>query len=391
MMRKYYEIIGHSVPIFIVNGNHEGESGWYLNSNGENVAVWGTKARNTYFMNPDVNDFYSGDSVSYPFVGRRNSYYSWKWGNALFIVLDPYWFTKTKPDSLNGWNWTLGDRQYQWLKNTLETSNSKFKFVFAHHLVGGDKDGRGGVEVANRYEWGGENLDGSYGFSKFRPGWEVPIKELLKKHRTTIFFHGHDHFFGKQERECLVYQEVPQPSHPNFSNVNFAEGYGYHEGEILPNSGHLRVTVMSDTVKVDYVRVYLPKSETNLRKNKNVSATYLINSNSCYDTLGIHNSSVILWNKNEIEQLVYPNPSLKDERICLQLKFNKNQRAKVEIIDINGRLIRTLVPFIQFHKGEYEIFWDRVDDYGNTICSGNLLLKTTFDNGKFNTEKIILK
>jgi uncharacterized protein (UPF0216 family) len=43
-----------------------------------------------------------------------------------------------------------------------------------------------------------------------------PVKELLRENRVNIFFHGHDHFFGKQEKDCLVYQETPQPSHPNY-------------------------------------------------------------------------------------------------------------------------------------------------------------------------------
>lgn len=154
-----------------------------------------------------------------------------------------------KPDSLNGWRWTLGKTQYDWLKSTLENSKSTYKFVFVHHLVGGDKNGRGGVEIANKYEWGGDNLDGKRGFETERPGWYKPIKDLLTEHRVNIFFHGHDHFFGKQQKECMVYQETPQPSHPNYSTVNYADDYGYFEGQILPNSGHLRVNVSPTGVK----------------------------------------------------------------------------------------------------------------------------------------------
>ena len=49
------------------------------------------------------------------------------------------------------WNNTLGETQYQWFKRTLETSTAKYKFVFAHHVNG---TGRGGIELANTYEWG---------------------------------------------------------------------------------------------------------------------------------------------------------------------------------------------------------------------------------------------
>ena len=34
------------------------------------------------------------------------------------------------------WALTLGDAQYHWFKRTLETSKAKYKFVFAHHVMG---------------------------------------------------------------------------------------------------------------------------------------------------------------------------------------------------------------------------------------------------------------
>ena len=93
---------------------------------------------------------------------------------------------------------------------------------------------------------------------------------------VTIFFHGHDHFFAKQELDGVIYQLVPQPSHHNFKKANQAEAYGYMSGEILPNSGHLRVTVSPSDVTVDYVRAYLPETENAERINGQVSHAYSI-------------------------------------------------------------------------------------------------------------------
>ncbi|MBK9378272.1 MAG: hypothetical protein IPM86_08535 [Saprospiraceae bacterium] len=118
--------------------------------------------------------------------------------------------------------------------NTLETSDARFKFVFCHQLVGGDPLGRGGIEYADKYEWGGKNLDGTTGWSSNRPGWYKPIKELLAENKVTIFFHGHDHFFAKQDKDCLIYQLVPQPSLPNFNGPNQAAEYGYFQGKYCP-------------------------------------------------------------------------------------------------------------------------------------------------------------
>lgn len=366
MMRRYYENITHSVPLFIAIGNHEAENGWYLNGTANNMAVWGTNERNKYFINPKPDGFYSGDANTYPFVGQRKSYYSWTWGDALFIVLDPYFHTTVKPDSLNGWRWTLGKTQYDWLKTTLEASSAKYKFVFSHQLVGGNKDGRGGVEPANKYEWGGDNLDGTRGFETQRPGWYKPIKDLLKDHRVTIFFHGHDHFFGKQQKECLVYQETPQPSHPNYSSANYADDYGYFEGQILPNSGHLRVSVAPEGVKVEYVRAYKASVETPTRKNKDVSATYFIGAVNCYDSLSTN--SPIIWNSQYTQEWVQPNPSPGETLLRFQVQFP--EPITLQLFDAQGRLVRNLLHQNTLASGEFTVVWDGCNAFGAPLPNG---------------------
>jgi hypothetical protein len=366
LMRKYYETITHSVPLFIAIGNHEAENGWNLNGTANNMAVWGTNERNKYFINPKPDNFYTGDQTSHPFVGQRKSYYAWTWGDALFIVLDPYFHTAVKPDSLNGWRWTLGKTQYDWLRSTLEGSTAKYKFVFSHQLVGGDKDGRGGVEPANKYEWGGDNLDGTRGFETQRPGWYKPIKDLLTDHRVTIFFHGHDHFFGKQQKECLVYQETPQPSHPNYSSANYADDYGYFEGQILPNSGHLRVTVAPEGVKVDYVRVYKASVESATRKNKDVSATYFIGAVNCYDSL--NTNSPVIWNSNYVQEWVQPNPS--PGETLLRFQIVQTEPVNLQIFDAQGRLVRNLLNQNTLQTGEFTVVWDGCNALGAPLPNG---------------------
>lgn len=386
LLRSYYETSCHSVPLFIALGNHEGESGWNLNGTPNNIAVWGTNDRKKYFTNPITNKFYSGDTTNYAYVGQREAYYAWQWGDALFIVIDPYWYTKPKPDSLNGWRWTLGKTQYDWLKKTLEESNAKFKFVFSHQIVGGDPDGRGGVEFANRYEWGGDNLNGTKGFSSNRPGWYKPIKDLLEENRVTIFFHGHDHFFGKQEKNCLVYQETPQPSHPNFTSVTYAKDYGYFEGQILPNSGYIRVTVGPDGVKTEYVRVYLPANETANRHNKDVSATYFIGAKNCYDSLTTGIS--MIWNSNYADELIYPNPFNQETKI--EFSLNNPERINLYILDDCGRKVKQLIAGNEVQSGKFQIIWDGKDSSGNLLPNGTYYYALKGQNSEERTGKIIL-
>jgi hypothetical protein len=386
LLRTYYENIGHSVPLFIALGNHEGEAGWQLNNTANNVAVWGTLDRKKYFMNPAPNEFYTGDTISHSYVGQRENYYSWKWGDALFIVLDPYWYTSVKPDSLNGWRWTLGKTQYDWLKKTLEQDNSKFKFVFAHQIIGGDPDGRGGVEFADLYEWGGNNLNGTRGFETNRPGWYKPIKDLLTEHRVNVFFHGHDHFFGMQQKNCLYYQEIPQPSHPNFTSIGQAIKYGYKEGVILPGSGHIRVTVDGNGAKVDYVRAYLPKNENGSRKNKDVAASYYIGTKNCYDSL--NTSSPVIWNYNYDYELIYPNPFTEETKI--ELNLIKSDILRLHIYNQNGQMVRTLLNNFKIQQGKFQIIWDGKDDLGNMLNSGVYYYELLGGNGLKVSHKILL-
>ncbi|MDE3254513.1 MAG: metallophosphoesterase [Bacteroidota bacterium] len=387
LLRTNYNKITHSVPLFIALGNHEGESGWNLNGTANNIAVWSTIERKKFFLNPTPNSFYSGDTINHPYVGLRENYYAWTWGNALFIVLDPYWYTSPKPDSLNGWRWTLGKTQYDWLKKTLESSQAKFKFIFAHQIIGGDPDGRGGVEYADRYEWGGNNLDGTAGFATNRPGWYKPIKDLLKENKATIFFHGHDHFFGKQDYNCLVYQETPQPSHPNFSSVTYAADYGYTQGTIIPNSGHIRVTVTPTSCLVEYVRAYKASSENATRHNKDISASYFINNTNCYDSINL--SSPLFYNNNYIDELVYPNPSSGVVKISFQLPQAK--KLSLSIYNNFGQIVKSLIDNEYLKEGAYTFLWDAKNNSGQDLPNGLYLLRANTDNELLFNNKITLQ
>ena len=277
LARSYYEMITPSVPLFLVLGNHEGETSRRLDGTAENLPVWASTARKLYYPNPEPDGFYSGNLHAEPFIGLRQNYYAWTWGDALFIVLDPFWNSWGRRQDEGNWDFTLGREQYDWLERTLAQSKAKFKFVFAHNLVGGlESDGRarGGIEGAPYGEWGGHNWDGSWGFEQQRPGWPMPIHHLLVKYNVTAFFHGHDHLYAHQELDGVTYQEVPQPSHGGARNPRGE--YAYTHGDILPGSGYLRIHVAPDAVRSDYFRTdagapQLAHSYTMALREKNAS------------------------------------------------------------------------------------------------------------------------
>lgn len=284
-LRNAFAEACHSVPFFFTLGNHEAEYRYVYDADrsaakDNNVASWNLIARKRYFPTPVPDAFYRGSTETRMIAGRDElleNYYAWEWGEALFIVLDPFNNTVTNPNSSPGdnWRWSLGKAQYDWLKSTLQGSRARYKFVFLHHLVGGFESARGGVEAVPRYEWGGRNADDTEGFATKRPGWDMPIHDLFQTHKVSAVFHGHDHFYGYQVLDGIVYQECPQPGTANFSNGSATAGR-YVQGTILPNSGYLRVTVNPTQAKVEYVRAALPNQETAALKNRTISHTYTI-------------------------------------------------------------------------------------------------------------------
>jgi hypothetical protein len=254
--RYYFGLIGYAAPVFLAIGNHDGEEVRSPADMGaDGLAVWSAQQRRRLFPNPVPDGFYTGNENAQPHVGLLQDYYAWTWGDALFVVLDPYWTSRLTHGGKEPWNMTLGKAQYDWLAHTLRASKAKWKFVFIHQLVGGlDRNGRGGAEAASLFEWGGHELDGRDTFATQRPGWEKPIHQLLQDAGVTIVFHGHDHFFAHQDRDGIIYQLVPQPGALRANATNMAKDCGYVNGDIVPGSGYLRVMVAEAKVTIALMR-----------------------------------------------------------------------------------------------------------------------------------------
>jgi hypothetical protein len=86
---------------------------------------------------------------------------------------------------------------------------------------------------------------------------------MMVANGVTIFFHGHDHQFAREELDGLVYVGLPHPA-----KARYDDGFGYYNedevhvngGEttyVANNSGYIRVEVDSDQISYAYVRNFL--------------------------------------------------------------------------------------------------------------------------------------
>ena len=313
--RPFLGAICHSIPFYVCLGNHEGENDYFKAMNPpNNLAIWATLWRKNYYPNPFPNGFYSGNTEKEPFgVDYPENYYAWTWGDAQFIVLDVYRDQCDTSEKPQGWNWSLGLPQYTWLKNTLESSTSKYKFVFAHHIRG---QGRGGVTNAQLYEWGGLNkLGGANTFANNRPGWAKPIHQLFIDNKVNIFFQGHDHVFAHEMLDSITYQAVPMAADSTYEIGMLANADSYVSDTVV-GTGHLRVTVSPENVKVDFVRTYLPADTLGTHKNAEIAFSYTI-------------GSVKVSAVNELIEadkvIIYPNPSSDLINVSLPANIEKQQ------------------------------------------------------------------
>lgn len=345
-----------SAHFFFCLGNHEGENGYFLLQNPpDNMAVYGTLARKYYYANPVPDNFYTGNSNTENFgIGYPENYYAWQWGDALFVVIDVYrgYSASEKPE---GWDWTLGTEQYNWFKTTLEQSTAKYKFVFAHHVSG---QGRGGIVLAKNYEWGGYEKDGkTWGFAGKRPGWDMPIHQLMVKNGVSIFFQGHDHLFAQELLDGIVYQEVPMPSDSTYMIGMLANADAYTANQ-LNGAGHLMVTVSPEQAKVEYIRGYLAHDTSATQVNASVAFSYTV----APRTMGIAKerpaSSAIRLEQN------YPNPF--NPSTTIQYEIARPGNVTLKVFDMLGREVTTLVNAYQ-QPGVYSVQLTAQELTGGTV------------------------
>ncbi|MFZ4454852.1 MAG: T9SS type A sorting domain-containing protein [Bacteroidales bacterium] len=371
--RSHFGSVCHSMPFFFCQGNHEGESGYYLlQTPPNNLATYETLWRKMYYPNPFPDGFYTGNETEEPNgIGKPENYYAWEWGDALFVVVDGwrYYTANAKP---RNWEWTLGKQQYDWLKQTLETSKAKYKFVFTHHVLG---ETRGGINIAKTFEWGGLD-NGKDKFALNRPGWAMPIHQLMVANNVTAYFQGHDHLYAREEMDNLVYQTVPMPSDSSYQLGVLANASAF-AGTVLPGAGHIRVTVSPDSVTVDYVASRLPKDETPTKKNRDILYSYSIKGKA----------SAINQMLLRPDWRIYPNPA----REAVNISFPKliYSSLVLNVYSMDGKMMKKITRNASDCNGS-NVNIDLRQEGGRPLPSGIYAVELVVDGKSVSFKKLVV-
>jgi hypothetical protein len=231
---NYRMLLGDSIgnaPHFGVIGNWEGENGNYTAEQIERSR----SQRLLYMPNPEPDTYPAGGS-------EHEDYYAFTWGGALFVVLNVMSYTPTEHllSSAGGQadDWTLGQDQFDWLEETLEDSDERWKFLMIHHAVGGaagdpanSNYGRGGGQAAH-------------------VGEQALVHQMMIDHGVQIFFYGHDHVFTDMIVDDIHYSMPGSAGAPwMFTSAET----GYETSWLV--SGWANVDVSPDSVDVQFIEM----------------------------------------------------------------------------------------------------------------------------------------
>ncbi len=217
----YYQALGF--PTVFVPGNHEAINQYYDKQSdafrGWHYAPWLSSkpllsgvARLKYM--PHYQHGIVGLSPDY------RTFFSWEWGDALFIVFDPFTYTTVYPTNcVSNSAFTLGIEQKKWLRDVVKNTDRKYIVLFGHHTLSGIFNneilcyGKGGAEVAGR----GNN--------------PTELFDPLPTGRTrTVMFLGHDHVFVAENYRGLEMVHCPSLTKSRIDNWSWdKQGYGKAE------------------------------------------------------------------------------------------------------------------------------------------------------------------
>jgi hypothetical protein len=399
--REYVDRAAHSLPFILVRGNHEEINGWDDDGTPENTAIWSGKALLKYFPPPLPDAFYSGNTVSYPNLGLPGNYFAFDVGSLRFRALDPYLFSMVRPHnghgetggSLDGWDWTLGQQQYDWLAADLAAHPSTFSLVGIHHLTScytgpGQYYGRGGTEVAKysvdarpSFEWGGEDSTGAHVLGMKRAGYSAGAPhDLLVANGNQVVMKGHDHFHARQSLDGMVYLTLAKPDATEEQTGDlwgwrFFCFYDESGAVLLQNSGFCSIVAGDSLATYSYVQTYPEAGVGTVRD----LFTAVVGAATAADPRGPA-AVAQTW-----IETVQPNPARAPD---IHWQLARPGRVSLAIFDAAGRRVRDLVDGVS-PAGLHETPWDGRDRTGARVASGVYFAKLVAD-GRLDAVKMVI-
>jgi len=84
----------------------------------------------------------------------------------------------------------------------------------------------------------------------------------------------------------------------------------------------------------------------------------------------------------------YPNPF--NPTTTIQYSIPQNGEVKINIFDIQGRLVRSFDNVIK-QSGNHSLIWDSRNNFGNTVSSGTYFCRILFNNNALVQKLLLLK
>lgn len=395
--REYVDEVGHSLPFVLVRGNHEEITGWDYDGSPENNTIWSGKMLLKYFPPPLPDSFFAGNTEPYPDLGVPGDYFAFDVGRLRIRALDPFLFSETRPHngheetggSLDGWDWTIGQAQCDWLYDDLANHPTPFSLLAIHHLTScyampAFYYGRGGVEVAKyrvdgraSFEWGGEDSTGTNVLATKRPGFlHGALHDMLVASGNQVLIKGHDHFHARQALDGMVYVTLAKPDATEEQTGDLwgwrnSAFYTEAESVLLENSGFYSIVVGDTLAAYSYVQTYPEAGRGTVRDRFTVVSGPIDNEPPAAGKTWI--------------ETVKPNPA-RAPRIQWQLA--RSGSVQLGIHDASGRLVRRLVSGSR-EAGPHETPWDGLDGNGHPVASGVYFARLEAD-GRLDAIKMVL-
>ncbi len=381
--REYVDKAAHSVPFLLVRGNHEEVNGWDYDGTANNTAVWSGRMLLKWFPPPLPDGFYSGNGTPFPEIGIPGNYWACDIGDLRVRALDPFLYSPRRPHnghgevdgSLDGWDWQLGDAQYEWLWGDLTAHRTPYSLLAVHHLTStyagsGQYYGRGGIEVVDwsiagrpTFEWGGQDSTGADVLAAKRPAWtHGSVHAMLSSTGNQVVMKGHEHFHARQELDGMVYLTVAKPDDNGDQTGNlwgwrFFSFYPESLTHFEPNSGFVAIRTSPAQATYEYVQTYPVSGIGSV-----LDSFTLFPAVTSAEPVASGPAPRRTWIRG-----ASPNPAAGAVRVDFEL--GRAGATEVAVYDATGRRVRGLVRG-ELPVGAHAATWDGRDAAGRRVAAG---------------------